>query len=60
MSAIPKPIHTRLAYSIKQLMHKNNVHGQQIINMQTAAANLQATVANLQTGLSVTTPAVAG
>ena len=40
MSAIPKPITTRLAHSLKQLMHKNAVHGQQIINMQTQMAAL--------------------
>jgi hypothetical protein len=38
VSAIPKPITTRLPYAIKQLMHKNAVHGQQIINMQTQMA----------------------
>jgi hypothetical protein len=53
MSAIPKPLNQRLAHSIKQDMRKGAVHGQQIVNLQTA-------VANLQTGLSVTAPEAAG
>lgn len=42
MSAIPKPIQTRMPYAIKQTMRKNAVHGQQIINIQTQLAALAA------------------
>jgi hypothetical protein len=42
MSAIPKPITTRMPYAIKQTMHKNALHGQQIINIQTQLAALAA------------------
>jgi hypothetical protein len=46
MSAIPKPITTRMPYAIKQTMHKNAVHGQQIINIQTQLAALTAAVSS--------------
>jgi hypothetical protein len=42
MSAIPKPVTTRMPYAIKQTMHKTAVHGQQIINIQTQLAALSA------------------
>jgi hypothetical protein len=40
VSAIPKPLNTRLAHSIKQDQRKGAVHGQQIINLQTAVNSL--------------------
>jgi hypothetical protein len=42
VAAVPKPIHTRLAYALKQDMRKGAVHGQQIINIQTQIAALSA------------------
>jgi hypothetical protein len=45
MAAVPKPIHTRLAYALKQDMRKGAVHGQQIINIQTQLAALSAAAA---------------
>jgi hypothetical protein len=53
MSAIPKPPLQRLPHALKQDMRKGAVHGQQIVNLQTA-------VANLATGTTVTAPGAAG
>jgi hypothetical protein len=53
MSAIPKPLNQRLAHSIKQDQRKGALHGQQIVNLQTAVNALQAAV-------TVTPPAAAG
>jgi len=57
VSAIPKPIHTRLAYTIKQLMHKHAVHGQQIVNLQTQMAAVPAFPASAS---GVSAPPAAG
>jgi hypothetical protein len=53
VSAIPKPLNQRLPHALKQDQRKGAVHGQQIVNLQTA-------VANLQTGATVTAPEAAG
>jgi hypothetical protein len=53
VSAIPKPLNQRLAHSIKQDQRRGTLHGTQIVNLQTA-------VANLQTGATVTAPVAAG
>jgi hypothetical protein len=53
VTAIPKPPGQRLAHTLKQDLNRGRIHGQQIINLQTA-------VASLQTGAAITAPSAAG
>ena len=41
MTAVPKPIHQRLAHTIKQAVNTVAVHGQQIIHLQSTVGALQ-------------------
>jgi hypothetical protein len=41
MTAVPKPVHQRLAHTIKQAVNTVAVHGQQIIHLQSKIGTLQ-------------------
>lgn len=53
MAAIPKPIHQRLAHTLKQDINQGKVRSQQIVKLQTA-------LGALQTGAAIAAPPAAG